>query len=93
MTILNDTQVRARKRHRCTASIHILDCYGNDDLKDMLPADDYKTWKAHYDRGRVIEKGESYRRYSVVDQGEFYQNKESAIGYKICCDLDLWNND
>lgn len=88
-SIINDTTIKARKEHKCSA----LDLIYEEGLREVMSWLDIDTKKQLAklvaNKG-MIKIGEDYRNYTFEDGGTIYRIKESLIAAQICSQYDLY---
>jgi hypothetical protein len=98
MIIGNESLVRARKEPSCTACNIILSAYGlegyelNEGLKEFLSDDEIKEFHNHAKTHKSkIQPGQIYRKYTCLQEGVFYHNRELLVCYRIIEHYELWD--
>ena len=89
--ILNDRIIKARKDYRCNAFDIIHMDFSETDLNELFSEyDDNLKYKDAQKDNFMIRKGDMYRRYTWVDQGDIIELKESLAGSGLAQKYNLY---
>ena len=95
--ILSDKTVKARKDHNCTACNFILNAFSkgeyelNEGLREFLTDSEIKGFRQHIEvHNSTIKKGQVYRNYAIVEDGNFWHCKEFPVCRKICINYGMY---